>query len=52
MKKIAYLLLIAGALGSISAQAQSKFEGVYGQIGIGYESVAPSTSTSVSYGGV
>lgn len=52
MKKILHLLLIAGALGSISAHAQSKFEGAYGQIGIGYESVAPSTSTSVTYGGV
>lgn len=35
-----------------TAHAQSKFEGAYGQIGIGYESVAPSTSTSVNYGGV
>ena len=51
MKKkllVASLLSIAAA----SAMAQSKFEGFYGQVGIGYESVAPSTSTSLVVGGV
>jgi hypothetical protein len=35
-----------------SALAQSAFEGAYGQIGIGYETVAPSLSTSLRVGGV
>jgi hypothetical protein len=48
-KLLAAALLTASATGVL---AQSKFEGAYGQIGVGYESVAPSTSTSVNYGGV
>jgi len=41
------------SVASVSAMAQSKFEGVYGQVGIGYENVAPSLSSSgVSVGGV
>ena len=53
MKKLASLLVVAGVttLSSIQVSAQSKFEGAYGQVGIGYESVAPSTSTTVTYGG-
>ena len=42
-------VLIATSLLSASigvASAQSKFEGAYGQVGIGYESVAPSYSNS------
>lgn len=37
MKKISYLLLVAGMLGSVAVNAQSKFEGAYGQLGIGYQ---------------
>jgi hypothetical protein len=53
MKKLASLLVVVGviSLSSMQASAQSKFEGAYGQVGIGYESVSPSTSTSVTYGG-
>lgn len=50
MKKkllVAALFAVAGT----SAMAQSKFEGFYGQVGIGYESVAPSTSTTTTYNG-
>jgi outer membrane immunogenic protein len=42
-------LLTASATG---AMAQSKFEGAYGQVGIGYEAVSPSLSTSLNVGGV
>ena len=45
MKKkllLATLLAVAGT----GAMAQSKFEGAYGQIGVGYESVSPSFSSS------
>lgn len=54
MKKLASLCVVGGvaALSSFQVSAQSKFEGFYGQVGIGYESVAPSTSTTVNYGGV
>ena len=53
MKKLASLLVVAGVttLTSLQVNAQSKFEGAYGQVGIGYESVSPSTSTTVTYGG-
>ena len=53
MKKFASLLAVAGVttLTSVQVSAQSKFEGAYGQVGIGYESVSPSTSTTVTYGG-
>ena len=53
MKKLASLLVVTGVatLSSMQVSAQSKFEGAYGQVGIGYESVAPSTSTTVTYGG-
>ena len=50
MKKkllVAALFAVAGT----SAMAQSKFEGAYGQVGIGYENVAPSLSTSLIIGG-
>lgn len=41
-------LLVASLLSvaATTAMAQSKFEGAYGQVGIGYESVAPSFSNS------
>lgn len=45
MKKLASLLVVAGVttLTSMQVNAQSKsFEGAYGQVGIGYESVTPS----------
>ena len=53
MKKLASLLVVVGvtSLSSMQASSQSKFEGAYGQVGIGYESVSPSTSTTVTYGG-
>ena len=53
MKKLASLIVVTGVttLSSMQVSAQSKFEGAYGQVGIGYESVAPSTSTTVTYGG-
>lgn len=53
MKKLTSLLALAGVatFTSMQASAQSKFEGAYGQVGIGYESVSPSTSTTVTYGG-
>ena len=50
MKKkllVASLLALAGS----GAMAQSKFEGFYGQVGIGYENVAPSLSTTLTVGG-
>jgi hypothetical protein len=48
MKKLGiYTVVVTGfAITSQSAMAQSKFEGAYGQIGVGYESVAPSFSNS------
>lgn len=50
MRKLTSLLALAGVatLSSTQVNAQSKFEGFYGQVGIGYESVAP----SLSYGNV
>lgn len=45
MKKIQIALLAAGVVGfSAGAQAQSQFEGAYGQLGIGYQNVSPSIS--------
>ena len=46
MKKLAGLLAVAGvaSLASMQANAQSAFEGAYGQVGIGYENVTPSFS--------
>ena len=48
MKKLGiYTVVAAGfAIASQSAFAQSKFEGAFGQIGIGYESISPSYSNS------
>jgi hypothetical protein len=53
MKNNKSILIVIGALASTitSVNAQSKFEGAYGQVGIGYESVSPSTSTTLTYGG-
>lgn len=45
-QKIKYLVL-AAAIGTSPAIAQSAFEGAYGQIGIGYESASPSFSGGV-----
>lgn len=42
--KIKLLVAAAATVVASSAMAQSAFEGAYGQIGIGYESVAPSFS--------
>ena len=46
MKKIQKFMIIAGltALTATAANAQSAFEGAYGQVGIGYENVTPSFS--------
>ena len=51
MKKISSYLAFVGitSLACVHAHAQSKFEGAFGQIGIGYESVAPSFSNSNFY---
>lgn len=48
MKKIISLLALTGVatLSSIQVNAQSKFEGAYGQLGVGYENVTPSFSSS------
>lgn len=48
MKKLTGFLAFAGIVtfSSMQVNAQSKFEGAYGQVGIGYESVAPSFSNS------
>lgn len=48
MKKLTGFLALAGiaTFSSMQVNAQSKFEGAYGQVGIGYESVAPSFSNS------
>ena len=48
MKKIHLAMITAGMIGmsATAVNAQSKFEGFYGQVGVGYESVAPSYSNS------
>ena len=48
MKIISKILFTIGlvVVASASANAQSKFEGAYGQVGVGYESIAPSYSNS------
>ena len=48
MKKITSLLALVGiaTFSSMQANAQSKFDGAYGQVGVGYESIAPSYSNS------
>jgi len=48
MKKIIGLLALAGvaSLTSMQVNAQSKFDGAYAQVGVGYESIAPSYSNS------
>jgi outer membrane immunogenic protein len=50
MKKIQLAMLTASIIGmsATAVNAQSKFEGFYGQVGVGYETVAP----SLSYGNV
>ncbi len=54
MKKIQLAMLSASIIGmsATAVNAQSQFEGAYGQLGIGYEGVSPSTSTSVNVGGI
>lgn len=46
MKKINSVMIAAGILVATAstAQAQSQFEGAYGQVGIGYQNVSPSIS--------
>jgi len=48
MNKLTGLLALAGiaTFSSVQVHAQSKFDGAYGQVGVGYESVAPSYSNS------
>ena len=48
MKKITSLLALAGVatFSSMQANAQSKFEGAYGQLGVGYENVSPTFNSS------
>lgn len=47
-------LLVATAVAVISASsmAQSKFEGFYGQLGVGYENMAPSATSTLVVSGV
>lgn len=51
MSKTIKFVALAAFFISATASAQSKFDGVYGQVGIGYESVSPSYSASGSIGG-
>ena len=51
MSKIIKFVALAAFFVSATASAQSKFDGAYGQVGIGYESVSPSYSASGSIGG-
>lgn len=44
--KAKLLVMTLCAVGMSGAFSQSKFEGFYGQIGVGYENVSPSTSSS------
>ena len=44
MKKVLFGIMATAIVGT--ANAQSKFEGLYGQVGVGYESVNPSYSNS------
>ena len=48
MKKLTSLLALAGVatLSSLPVNAQSKFEGAYGQLGVGYENVSPTFNSS------
>lgn len=48
MKKIASLLVVSGivSLSSVQANAQSKFEGAYGQVGVGFTSTTPSLGSA------
>ncbi len=50
MKKIKLAMITVSMIGmsATAVNAQSKFEGFYGQVGIGYESISP----SLSYGNV
>ena len=44
-KKLLVIALLSASITSV--MAQSKFDGLYGQLGIGYEAVSPSVSTSL-----
>lgn len=46
------VILVVGIFGAVSVSAQSKFDGVYGQVGVGYENASPSYSVSGSLNGV
>lgn len=46
MSKIIKFVALAAFFVSATSSAQSKFEGAYGQVGIGYESVSPSFTNS------
>lgn len=48
MKKLTGLLALASVatFSSMQANAQSKFEGAYGQIGVGYENITPTFNSS------
>jgi len=50
--KMKLLVTAAATVMAGTAMAQPTFVGAYGQIGIGYETVSPSLSTSLSVGGV
>jgi opacity protein-like surface antigen len=48
MKKFASLLVVAGiaSVSSMQVNAQSKFEGAYGQVGVGFTSTTPSLGST------
>ena len=47
MKKLLIGVTVAGMAGA--ANAQSAFEGAYGQVGIGYQSTSPSASSTLTF---
>ena len=47
MKKLLIAAAVAGLVST--ANAQSAFEGAYGQLGIGYQSTSPSTSNNLNF---
>jgi len=47
MKKVLIATAVAGLIGTVNAQ--SAFEGAYGQVGVGYESTSPSASGGLTF---
>ncbi len=51
MKKKLLMITFLSACAT-GAMAQSKFDGLYGQLGVGYEGISPYVTTSASYAGI